>query len=147
MTSSPQRLLNLRIDARVSLVTVDFVRTALACDAEEVVSRIEAGELRWAFDLSTGKGEVREIRIWAACLTDPDRAAGTLEPDMIADVIGGNPEEPEVRAARLERRWVVSTQTFRRLRQAGDITGRVNGRTLWLSRPSLTAFLQRRLIR
>lgn len=66
---------------------------------------------------------------------------------MIADVIGGNPDEPEVRAARLERRWVVSTQTFRRLRQADDIIGRVNGRTLWLSRPSLTAFLQRRLIR
>ena len=53
---------------------------------------------------------------------------------MIADVIGGNPE-PEVGAARLERRWVVSTQTFRRLRRADDIIGRVNGRTLWLEPP------------
>lgn len=147
MTASPQRLLNLRIDGRVALVTVDFVRTALGCDAEEVVSRIEAGELRWAFDLSTGKGEVREIRIWAVCLTDPDRAALALEPEVIEDVIGGNPAEPEVRAARLERRLIISDQTFRRLRLNGDLTGRVNGRTLWLSRPSLVAFFQRRLIR
>lgn len=147
MTTFPQRLLNLRLDTRVALYSADFIRAAEACDAEEVIARIEAGELRWAFDVSTGSRKVRETRVWCACLLDPARAAVASLPEVIDDVIGGDPKEKEVRAARLERRWVVSDQTFRRLRMHGDISGRINGRTLWLDRQSLQGFLERRWIR
>lgn len=147
MTSSSQPLLPLRIDQSVALLDVYTVCASLGVDPETVAGMVDAGDLRWAFDISCGQRSVRELRIWRNCLTAPTQAAGVPLEEVIQDVIGCSLGEDEVRSARIEKRWLVSTRTMLRHRQAGEISGRLSGHTLWLTRLSLVEFLNRRVAR
>ncbi|MCW5560023.1 MAG: hypothetical protein KIT22_19575, partial [Verrucomicrobiae bacterium] len=130
MTTPTQRLLPLRIDERVALLDANTVCASLGIDPEGVAERVDSGDIRWAFDISCGTRLVRELRIWRACLVEAEAAGQATLEDVIRDVIGGLEQDAEVRAARIEKRWLVSTQTVRRHRLAGEISGRLSGHTL-----------------
>lgn len=147
MTPSAQLVLPLRIDQSVALVDVYTVCASLGVEAETVATMVDIGDLPWAFDISCGSRAVRELRIWRTSLTEPERAKGVPLGEVIQDVIGCHLAEDEVRAARIEKRWLVSTRTILRHRMKGEISGRVSGHTLWLTRLSLVEFLTRRVAR
>lgn len=145
-----QLQIRIPIAEAVSLVPTDFACAATGYHIDLVMQSIEDGSWPFVFDIGAGfKREVRELRIWRGCLLDPERAAdlhksptGLIE--VIGDVIGT--ETGDVRGASLERRWTVSNQTFRRLLIQAEIRGRINKHTMWFSRPSLAAFLERRRV-
>jgi hypothetical protein len=136
-------LLRMPLAAEVSLVPLITVGTLLGLHTDGVHDLIDQGEWPWVFDLRTGRGAVRELRVWRGCLQNVGSGKGEAgSAAVIADVIGTT--TGDVRGAALETRWQVSNQTFRRLLKSGEISGRISGHTLWLERESLAAFLQRR---
>lgn len=144
MTALLQRPLPLRLAADVALVSLDTAAAHAGLHTDAATELLD-GEWPWAFDLSAGHRRVREVRVWAACLTDPARARSARLAEVLTDVIGR--AVADVRAAALETRWRVSGQTFLRLHRQGEVRGRLTGHTLWLERRSVEGFLERRLLR
>lgn len=144
MTTPRQPLLRMPIAADVALIPLITVGALLGLHRDGVEELVDQGEWPWVFDLRTGKGTIRELRVWRGCF--PQKAGGGKREagsaDVIADVIGTT--TGDVRGAMLETRWQVSNQTLRRLLHNGDIRGRMTGHTLWLERESLAEFLGRR---
>ncbi len=143
MTLQPE--LRIPLSDLVALVPLDTAGAAAGVHVDEAVRRVENGTWPWCFDLAAGRREIREIRIWRQCLIDPG-TAGIAEPQqVVADCIGTN--NGDVRGAAIETRWRISDRTLRRLLDRGEITGRLNGHTLWIHRSSLAEFLIRRRVR
>ena len=69
--------LNLKVEApRTVFSTVEYVRALRRVDAESVFAMVDAGELRWVFDI--GLGDRRELRLMTAELVAPEAAPRTL---------------------------------------------------------------------
>jgi len=138
-----QPLLRMPLAADVALIPLITVGALLGLHTDGVHELIDQGEWPWVFDLRTGNGTVRELRVWRGCFGKAEGGRKNAElKAVVADVIGTT--TGDVRGAALETRWQVSNQTLRRLLKAGEIRGRINGHTLWLDRASLAEFLERR---
>lgn len=131
---------------RTPLVDLGAIKSWLACDSEEATALIESGRIPWAFDLSAGNSQIRELRVWARCLQRPEESRSATLDQVLDDVVGNPDVGPETPASRVERRWVMSTRQIIRLRRANMIQGEIRGHTLWLFKPSLRAFLTARRI-
>jgi hypothetical protein len=145
MPSTLQRSLHLPTPAsEVSLVSLDYVGSQKGWHIDRVV---EWAEEQWCFDLSNRSAHERsELRVWIRCLENPDSARLAGIGEVIESVIG-SPLMDRVRAASLETRWRVSSRTIARLRADDEIEGIRAGAIWWISRSSLRAFLERRLVR
>lgn len=143
MTTPRQPLLRMPIAADVALIPLITVGALLGLHRDGVEELVDQGEWPWVFDLRTGKGTIRELRVWRGCFGKAECGMRNAElKAVVADVIGTT--TGDVRGAMLETRWQVSNQTLRRLLHNGDIRGRMTGHTLWLERESLAEFLGRR---
>lgn len=145
MPSTLQRSLCLPVPAsEVSLVSLDHVGSVKGWHIDRVV---EWAEEQWTFDLSTSVAQERsERRVWIRCLEDPDRARLAGIGEVVESVIG-SPLMDQIRAASLETRWRVSSRTISRLREDNEIQCVRAGQIWWITRSSLRAFLERRLVR
>lgn len=143
MTTPRQPLLRMPIAADVALIPLITVGALLGLHRDGVEELVDQGEWPWVFDLRTGKGTIRELRVWRGCFGKAECGMRNAElKAVVADVIGTT--TGDVRGAMLETRWQVSNQTLRRLLHNGNIRGRMTGHTLWLERESLAEFLGRR---
>lgn len=141
-----ERFLPIRLGAEVTLVGVDVVRAVKGgMDTESVTALLDAGEFRWVWDVSRAGTHRRELRFLAAEILrqSPPRD----ESSAIVAALGGMERRPRFRCAEVEQRWLLSAQTVLRLGRAEEFRTTMEGRTKWISRDSLVAFLQRRLIR
>ena len=157
MTSPHQPLLNLALHQRTALVTVETARAALGIDADSVLARIDAGLLRWAWDVSASPppprhspaqrddgGSLREIRLWARELIAPELCADLDPAHAIRLVIGL--DRDRLRAVEVAQLLLISRPTIMRLVAAGELQGPRTGHAQLVQRSSLAAFLARRLI-
>jgi hypothetical protein len=129
----------------VTLVGVETVRAVRGgMDAESISAMVDLGELRWVWDVST-RGARRELRFLSAEIVGGQSVAG--EDEAIRMVLGGTTQRSRFRAAQVEQMWVVSAQTILRLGRCGLLTVSMEGRTKWVTRESLVAFLRSRLVR
>jgi hypothetical protein len=140
-----QPTLRLPLAADVTLLSLATACAAVGWHTDRGTEAVETGEWPWVFDLSTGARAIRELRVWRESLT-ADGGTRNAELSEVLDAVIGT-RLPDVRGAALETRWQVSDHTLSRLVKAGELTGRVAGHTLWLSRASLAALLERRRVR
>ena len=139
-----QRLLNLSINQRTVLVTVDMVRAALGVDADSVQARVEAGEYRWVWNVSAGRGDVRELRFWAREIIAPETTKH-LTVAMALNLILGL-ERLHWRGTEIAHLLLVSRPQIFRLHESGELPGEIVGRTLRVTRAAVVHFLTQRLV-
>jgi hypothetical protein len=139
-----QRHLNLSISQRTVLVTVDMVRAALGVDADSVTAKVDAGELRWVWDVSCGTGAVRELRFWAKEIIAPEFTRAQSLPQVVAEVLGK--ERLRWRGTEIAHLLLVSRPQIFRLHEAGDLAGEIVGGTLYVTRAVLEKFLIKRRV-
>ena len=139
-----QRLLNLSINQRTVLVTVDMVRAALGVDADSVQARVEAGEFRWVWNVSAGQGDVRELRFWAREIIAPETTKH-LTVAMALNLILGL-ERLHWRGTEIAHLLLVSRPQIFRLHESGELPGEIVGRTLRVTRAAVVHFLTQRLV-
>lgn len=83
--------LSLTLSQRTVLITVDTARAVLGVDADTIRTRIQTGEIRWAFDISSHASHashLAEPRLLALELVHPARAQAMTLPDIIDHIIG-----------------------------------------------------------
>lgn len=132
------------IGAEVSLVDLQTIRAIRGLDAESVLALIDAGRIRWVWDVSLPNSARRELRFLTAEARGEAVCVTASRAQAIDLAIGVPPTRQRVRAAEIEQRWVVSNQTVMRLGRAGEITVEMEGHTKWVRRDSLARFLARR---
>lgn len=144
-----QRSFNLSISQRTVLVTVDALRVHLGVDADTVLGRIDAGEYRWVFDVSSvrqrrfhSSKHVRELRVWAREIIAPETTARLDEAAAIGEIIGNRARYYGTEIAQL---LLVSRPQIFRLHENDDLCGDIVGGKLWVKRSVLVEFLTRRL--
>jgi hypothetical protein len=128
------------------LVPVSFCACALGIRNDEVAERVESGQIRWAFDMAQPGARARCLRVWVqsldryrAGLPDPKELT---EEAVISDVLGTRLHR--IRASNLGVRWNLSRQFFWRLLHAGEVSGELEGHSIFLNRESLVRWLHRR---
>lgn len=139
-----QRQLNLSISQRTVLVTCDMVRAALGVDADTVTAKVDAGELRWVWNVSTGAGAVRELRFWAKEIIEPATVARLSVFSALNLILGT--ERTRWRGVEIQHLLLVSRPQIFRLHKEGDLPGEIVSGTLWVARAALKRFLTSRLI-
>jgi hypothetical protein len=137
-----QRHLNLSISQRTVLVTVDMVRAALGVDADSVIAKVEAGELRWVFDVSCG-GSISEWRFWAKEIIAPEFCAGLTLAGAMKEILGS--ERARWRGTEIQHLLLVSRPTVKKLHDDGALPGDIVGGTFSFRRATLETFLRQRL--
>jgi hypothetical protein len=138
-----QRLLQLQLNQRTALVTVDTARAVLGVDAETIAARIDEGQIRWVFDIALPGAERRELRLWASSLVAPE-IVHRDSARVIAAIIGH--QRATLRGGEVEQLLLCSAQHIQRLHEARLLAGQIIGHTRHLTAASLTAFLQARCI-
>jgi hypothetical protein len=144
--------LHLRLHRCTVLVPLDTVRAVLGLDAEGVVERVEAGQLRWVWDISArargrrpcSRLNVRELRFWASELIAPGPCRA-LPPEQVIGLILGAQRQCW-RAGEVVQRLLCSRSIVKRLVDAGELSGPLEHRLRWITRQSLADFLRRRLV-
>lgn len=138
-----QRHLNFSISQRTVLVTVDMVRAALGVDADSIAARIDAGEIRWVWDVSGGTRTVRELRFWTKEIITPDFTRSLSPARAISEVLGSS--KPTWRGSEIAHLLLVHKSTISRLHEVGELPGEIVSGTLYVPRAGLEQFLVRRL--
>lgn len=139
-----QRNLNFSISQRTVLVTGDMVRAALGVDADSITAKVDAGELRWVWNVSSGKGDVREFRFWAKEIILPESTRALTPPQAVAAILGS--ERERWRGVEIAQLLLVSRPQIMRLHDAKELPGDIVGGTLYVKREALQTFLQARLV-
>ncbi len=127
----------LPMSARTILVGLGTVRAVLGVDAESVLAQVDAGELKWVFNLALGM-EKRTLRFYLPELSAPAEVSRLALAEVIARITGAG---ATIRRGELERRLVVSHVTIGRWIKERHITLAAPG---LVSRPSLESFLTTR---
>jgi hypothetical protein len=144
--------LHLPLHPSTALVTLDLVRAVSGLDTERVWTRVESGRLRWVWDISARshpggaacRGEVRELRFWAAELVAPEHCRYLQVEQVLSTVLGG--QRQHWTSIEVAQRWLCSRAILKRLVDAGELAGPLRARTRWLTRASMADFLRRRLV-
>jgi len=139
-----QRHLNLSISNRTVLVTGDMVRAALGVDADTVTAKVDAGELRWVWNVSNGKGDVREFRFWAREITEGEAVQKLNVDEVISAIVPVRKDR--WRGVEIAQLLLVSRPQIMRLHDAEELRGNIVGNTLYVERLALQTFLRRRLV-
>lgn len=137
-----QRHLNLSISQRTVLVTVDMVRAALGVDADTVSAKVDAGELRWVFDVSLGE-DLRELRFWAKEIISATACHDLTTAQAVKEILGT--ERSRWRGTEIQHLLLVSRPTVMRLHHSSELPGEIIGGTFWAKRAALETFLRARL--
>ncbi len=140
-----QRHLNLPINQRTVLVTVDMVRASLGVDADSVAARVEAGELRWVFDVAAKGSQIRELRFWAKAIIAPERVADLTLSEAVGEILGDN--RKTWRGTEVEHLLLISRPTVKKLHDDGELPGDLVGRTFIFGRAALESFFKRRAVK
>lgn len=139
-----QRHLNLSISQRTVLVTVDMVRACRGVDADTIMAQVDAGELRWVWDVSNGAGDVRELRFWAKEIIAPDFTGSLTPREAINQTLGT--DRARWRGVEIAQLLLVSRPHIFRLHEADELRGEIVSGTLYVTRAVLEKFLTERLI-
>lgn len=144
-SGTAQRQLPIEVSARCTLVGLDFVRNQRGCDAESVLNCVGNAThprfLRWVFNLAVNAEDARrrELRFWKDEILLEGRCDKWCEPaQAVEKILGSRRTFPR---GEIEVAWTLHAATISRLIRAGEIT-EINRQ---LTRPSLAAFLTRRL--
>lgn len=132
---------NLTLHWRTRLVTVDTVRVVLGVDTDTVLCRVEAGEIRWAWDIGLSSSK-RELRIWAR-----EIAVGgeRFTPEEVVDMVIHTQRE-HLRSSELAQILICSRPHMLELMRQGELEGPRCGHAQHITRTSFAAFLRRRLV-
>jgi excisionase family DNA binding protein len=143
-----QRHLNLSINQRTVLVTLDTVRASLGVDADSIIAKVDAGELRWVWNVSNGTGEVRELRFWAREIVAPELTRELTPAKALELILGDSPlaVRKDWRGVEIAQLLLVSRPQIFRLHEAGELPGVIVGGTLKVKREALKTFLRTRLV-
>lgn len=150
--AASQRALRLDVAADTRLVTVETAKAVLGVDWLSIEAMIDEGSVM-AFDISprTGLSRIREVRIWVGtmpgCEVPLPRDPAAAIAAAIDQVVGPG---TEMSSAQLQARFSADDNTIHRLVDAGQLVGaqRRDGRArrLWITAPSIKAFLGNRLL-
>lgn len=143
-----QTTIPITLAAKSTLLSVEAARAMLGVDEDSVLSLIEHGELRWAWDISLRSAKIREVRIWAECVAARQNRApqpGDSLDAVLPDVIGVR-ERERVTATYVRDRLLCSQQHIERLVSLGVLRGHVVDRTRWVETRSLYEFLTSRIL-
>ena len=138
-----QRGLNLPLSTRTVLVTLDTLRSVLGVDADSILAKVEAGELRWVFNVAVGD-DVRELRFWAKELIAPEFVTNLTIKQAIAEILGS--QRARWRGTEIAQLLLVSRPTIMRLVNTEELPGDVIGGVIQVPRASLEKFLLARLL-
>jgi hypothetical protein len=138
-----QRHLNLSISQRTVLVTMDMVRAALGLDADSVMARVEAGELRWVFDIATGS-QISELRFWAKEIIAPEFCAGLTLAQAMKEILGS--ERARWRGTEIQHLLLVSRPTVKKLHDDGRLPGDLVNGTFSFRRAAVESFLRAAIV-
>ena len=136
-----QKRLNLSLSARTVLVTTDAVRAALGVDADTIAAKVDAGELRWVWNVALGR-EIAELRFWAREIVAPEFVADYTPAKVVAEILGIRSRWRGVELAQL---LLVSRPTIMRLVDAGELKGEIVNGAIHVWRAPLEKFLLARL--
>lgn len=134
--SVTQAGLNFKISQRTVLVDLQSVRAAFGLDAESVLAMVDAGELKWVFNIALGD-DIRELRFLASEIVDAAKAPRTLT-TAVETIVGSG---DTITRGELERQWVCSHVHIMRLIREQEIALLTPSK---ISRRSLRDFLTRR---
>jgi hypothetical protein len=143
-----QRQFNLAINQRTVLVTVDTVRACLGVDAETINAKVDAGEYRFAFDVSAVRPRrllsakhVRELRLWTKEVIMPETTSGLTLLEAVQQILGTRERFGGTEVAQL---LLVSRPQIFRLHEGKELPGDIVGGKLWITRRTVQDFLLRR---
>lgn len=137
-----QRLLQLTLHTRTALVTSDTVCSALGVDAETLSAKVDAGELRWVWDVSVQRQRIRELRFLAAELTEA-RAYASLDL-ILREILPA--QRDRLRSGEVAQLLRVSDPHILRLVNNGELHGDLIGHSRQVRTASLRHFLTQRLL-
>ena len=139
-----QRLLNFPpISHRTVLVKIDMLRALWGVDSETISAKVDAGEILWAWDVSAGRGEVRELRFWVRELIAPETVRLTPA-QTIQSVLGEG--RTRWRGVEIAQLLLVSRPHIFKLHESGELPGDIISGVLYVQREAVRAFLASRLI-
>jgi hypothetical protein len=144
MPAAPQPARSFSLNPRTSLVTLDFVRAARGVSADAVLAMVDDGKLRWVWDVSSGRGDIRAFRFLAAEVVAHESVRTLTTAAVVSLVLGS--ERQRWRGVELAQLLLVSRPQIFRLRKAGAIKGKIDCGTLYVQRPVLEKFLVKRLV-
>ena len=144
MSVAQQRQLNIPVSARTVLVTTEVVRAARGVDADTVSAQVDAGELRWVWDVSNGEGDVRELRFWAREIIAPETVTDLTPAAVVGMVLGK--DRARWRGVELAQLLLVSRPHIFRLHEAKELPGEIVGGTLYVARAAVEKFLMKRRV-
>ena len=140
--TQPSRIFEL--SQRTALVTLDFVRTIRGVDTEAINAQVDAGELQWVWDVSSGQGHARALRFWSREIISPV-ATRKLTAAAVVDLLLGR-GRTRWRGVELAQLLLVSRPQVCRLRQSGALKGEIISGVLYVPRPVVEHFLTSRLV-
>lgn len=147
MLAAIQQTLPLRRQYHAVLVQTDEAMSRLGLALESVMEMVDAGALRWVWDVALPRGSQgparRELRYWVQELKEPERQAGRTLDEVVQEVVGRE-FMADLRAVTVGDILGLRRQQVQRLVQAGELQGRRDGHPCWVSRASLVEFLRRR---
>jgi hypothetical protein len=145
-----QRSLNLSISQRTVLLPVESLRVHLGVDADTILARIDGGDYRWVFDVSSVKQRrlnsakhVRELRLWAREIVAPEVTRDLSPKAAVAEILGARERFYGTEIAQL---LLVSRPQIFRLHESKELSGDIVGGKLWVQRAALETFLHKRLV-
>ena len=130
---------------RTALVGMEVVRAFRGVEADAINELVDAGKLRWVWDLSTGrKGRIRALRFWLNEIIAPE-ATRQLAPAAVVRAVLGT-DRTRWRGVELAQLLLVSRPHIFKLRKSKAIGGEIVHGTLFVARPVVEKFLTQRLV-
>ena len=130
-----QTTLAMPVKARTVLIPLAAMRIVTGDDAESTVALIQAGAIRWVFDIGLGQRR-QELRFWTREAIAPQTVAGWNLDQVIKSIIG---TAATVNRGEIECQWVCSHNLVMDLIREQRLSLAAPGK---ISRASLVAFLK-----
>ena len=130
-----------KFPAHTQLVTVDVLRAVRGISADAIQASVESGELRFVWNVSTGK-RITELRFWIKEVLPTGSMARVTLPEAIAVILGEH--RSRWRGVEVAQMLMVSRPQIHWLRKRRMLEGKIVGNTLWIQRAALEKFLTSR---
>lgn len=138
---NPRPEIKTAIPPNTHLVPVEYVRFLRGISADAVQSLVEAGQLRFVWNVSSGT-RIPALRFWQLELVAASRVSHLTLAEAIRLMLGEHRQR--WRGGELAQMLMVSLPQIVRLRRSRALVGKIEHHTFWIQRPALEKFLHAR---
>jgi hypothetical protein len=145
MGALSQSELPLVISYRAVLVDVNTAMQILGVSQTSLMRLVDDGTLLWTFDVAPVRDNRAEWRFWLGELVAPAQKRD-LTPERAMSSIVGHEICDELSARTVGDILLLRPQSVLRLVRTGQLDGRINRKTRWITRGSVIKFISHRWV-